>query len=98
MFAVATIVAVAPVLYGTLRHRQWEEAEQASLAQGVSTREHAQRSSVPVVDKNSDDRSHFETARLEAVALLERLEELRDFFTRADAHVLGGAPEPDAGG
>jgi len=94
LFVVVVIVAVTPVLYGTLRHRQWEEAEQGSVARVVSARNQADQTRVPVVEKAPDDSSHFEMARQEAAALLERLEQLRAFFAPEEA--LAADVEPAA--
>jgi len=85
LFVTVIVVAVTPVLYGTLKHRQWEEAEEASSAQGAAARHLGLRASVPVVAEISADRSTLEFAREEAAALLARLEQLRDFFAHEEA-------------
>ena len=85
LFFAVIVVAVTPVLYGTLKHRQWEEAEEASSAQGAAARHLGLRAPVPVVAEISADRSTLEFAREEAAALLARLEQLRDFFAHEEA-------------
>jgi hypothetical protein len=96
LFVMAIIVAVTPVLYGTLRHRQWEEAEQASVARAVSARDQLYQTRVPVVERAPDDASPFEMARQEAAALLERLEQLRAFFAPEEAHAADIEPAANA--
>ena len=81
----AIVIAVTPVLYGTLKHRQWEEAEDASLALAAAAGHLGPRASVPIVVEVSDDRSTLEFDREEARALVARLEQLRDFFAHEEA-------------
>ena len=92
LFVAAIVIAVTPVLYGTLKHRQWEEAEQASLAQAGAAGHLGLRASVPVAAEVSDDRSPFELAREEALALLVRLEQLRDLLVPEDAFATDREP------
>jgi len=87
LFVVAILVAVVPVTYGTLKHQQWEEA---SLAQSSAAHYAAVRTHVPVVAGVSDTSSTLEFARQEAIALLARLEMLRDFVAHEEALARDG--------
>jgi hypothetical protein len=92
LFVVVIMVAVIPLLHGTLKHRQWEEAEQASWAQATAAGHLGLRASVPVAAEVSDDRSPFELAREEARALLVRLEQLRELLVPEDAFATDMEP------
>lgn len=85
LFVVMIIIAVTPVLYGTLKHRQWEEAEEASLARAAAAGQLVAPASVPAGALTSHDHSTLDAAREEAMELLARLEQLRDFFVHDEA-------------
>ena len=85
LFIAVIIVAVMPVLYGTLKHRHWEEAEEASLARAAAAGQLAAPASVPASALTSHDHSTLDAARKEAIELLARLEQLRDFFVHDEA-------------
>jgi hypothetical protein len=82
LFLVMIVIAVTPVLYGTLKHRQWEEAELASWAQPVSARRQAVPASIPITTEVPDSGPHKPGTREEAMAALARLERLRDYFEK----------------
>ena len=82
LFLVMVVIAVTPVLYGTLKHRQWEEAELASWAQPVSVRNQALPAPLPVASEVPDPWPHKLGSHEEALAALARLERLRDYFEK----------------
>jgi hypothetical protein len=77
LYVLAVAIAVVPVAYGTIKHRQWEEAEAAHPA--APTHHEA--------PKVSHIGPRLEEARHEALALLERLEHLQKFVAREEAVV-----------
>jgi hypothetical protein len=79
LFVVMILVAVMPVLYGTLKHRQWEETELASSANQVSVGNRATLTPMPVTAASAPG-PHKLGSRDEAIAALARLEQLRDYF------------------
>jgi putative exporter of polyketide antibiotics len=85
LFIAVIILAVMPVLYGTLKHRQWEETEEASLARAAAAGQLAAPASVPAAALTSHGPSTLDAAREEAMALLVRLEQLRDLFVHDEA-------------
>ena len=80
LFIAVIIIAVTPVMYGTLKHRQWEDTEEASLARAAAAGQLAAPASVPAAALTFHDHSTPDAAREEAMTLLARLEQLRDFF------------------
>jgi len=77
LFVVAVVVAVIPVLYGTLKHQDWENRE-AALKEQQQTQ---------IADIDRDESAHTREARVhvalhdahaEAVALLRRVEHLTE--------------------
>lgn len=89
LFVVMILVAVMPVLYGTLKHRQWEEAELTNSAQRVSVTNQAMPPLMPLTPASVPGPRKL-GARDEAIAALARLEQLRDYFEteleRLDSH------------
>ena len=81
LFVVAVAVAVIPVLYGTLKHQDWENREAALKEQ--------QRVQIATFDTDqtpqarpSRDHVALHDARAEAVALLRRVEYLTEQIDR----------------
>ncbi len=77
LFVVAVAVAVIPVLYGTLKHQDWENREAALKEQ--------QRAQIADIDRDEPAQtgaSHVHVAlhgvHAEAVALLRRVEDLNE--------------------
>ena len=77
LFVVAVAIAVVPVLYGTLKHEDWEKREAAFK----------ENQRIQVIDIDPDEsarvpdphvRVALQDARAEAVALLRRIEHLTD--------------------
>ena len=79
LFAVAVAVAVLPVLYGTLKHQDWEKRE-AALTEQQQTQiaDNDTDSDQPAQTRESRAHVALHDAHTEAVALLRRVEHLRE--------------------
>jgi len=96
LFVVAVAIAVVPVLYGTLKHEDWETREAALKER--------QRTQVISIDSDGSARvpEHhvhvaLQEARDEAVALLRRIEHLTDRVEgEAGSEAAAIAPRPMA--
>jgi hypothetical protein len=77
LFVVAVAVAVVPVLYGTLKHEEWEKQE-ARLKEQQRTRLSASDTSGSPRASEDDVDIALRDAHADAVALLRRIELLTD--------------------
>ena len=99
LFVAAVAIAVVPVLYGTLKHADWEKREAALKER--------QRTQVIAIDPDGSARvpeSHvhvaLQDARAEAVALLRRIEHLTDRVeggAGSEAEAIAARPMATAG-
>lgn len=77
LFALAVLVATVPVLYGTIKHEEWEKAHavfRVSDGAGVPSASPERTSGVPEISVQAS----LEHARADALALLRRIEELTE--------------------
>jgi hypothetical protein len=94
-FAVVVAVAIVPVLYGTLKHEEWEQHE-ATLKQRQRTQlRAADTSGAPRVQENEVDIA-LQDAHADAVALLRRIEQLTDLVEEGGSGHEGLADGPGA--
>ncbi len=77
LFAVAVAVAVLPVLYGTLKHQNWENRE-AALTEQQQTQIADSDRDQPAPTRESRVHVALHDAHAEAVALLRRVEHLTE--------------------
>jgi len=99
IFVVAVVIAVGPVLYGTLKHEDWETREAA-----LKERQRAQ-----VIDIDPDGPARvpehhvhvaLQDVRAETVALLRRIEHLTDLVegeAEGEAAAIATRPMAAAG-
>jgi len=86
LFVVAVAVAVIPVLYGTLKHQDWENQEAAHKEkQQVQIRSYDRREPSRIGGPRVEVALH--DAHTEAVALLRRVEHLTNQIDRETERV-----------
>ena len=76
LFVVAVVIAVIPVLYGTLKHQDWENREAALKEQQQTQLADNERKTAP--SRESHVHVALHDAHAEAVALLRRVEHLTE--------------------
>jgi hypothetical protein len=77
LFILAVAVAVIPVLYGTLKHQDWENREAAlKESQRVRTTSVCLEGPAPVPERHAQ--VELQDARAEAAVLLRRIEYLTE--------------------
>ena len=78
LFALAVLIAMVPVLYGTIKHEKWEEAHAVFQVRGGAEVPTASPEQISGVPEPSAIEASLEHVRADALALLRRIEDLTE--------------------